>query len=121
MRVLSHRAERPSHGAREPGSQGVHETPVALARGVRARRTDSRPGASPRGALALLLCARAFAVIAGRDFVVPEDVKAVAPSALAHRVTVRPELWLTDASPAAVIEEVLDTVPTPTPGETPSP
>ncbi len=44
-------------------------------------------GASPRGALALLLCSRAHAVIAGRDYVTPEDVKGVAPSALPHRIT----------------------------------
>ena len=58
-----------------------------------------------------------FAVISGHDYVTPEDVKAVAPSALAHRVTVKPELWLTDASGSTVAEEVLATVPTPTPGE----
>ena len=72
-------------------------------------------GASPRGALALLLCARAFAVIAGRDYVTPEDVKAVAPSALTHRITIKPELWLSEASGGAVIEEVMARVPTPTP------
>ena len=61
-------------------------------------------GASPRGALALLLTARAFAVIAARDYVLPEDVKAVAPSVLGHRVTVRPELWMTDVTGAAVVQ-----------------
>ncbi len=73
-------------------------------------------GASPRGALALLLCSRAYAVIAGRDYVTPEDVKAVAPSVLPHRITVKPELWLTKASGSSVTEEVLASVPTPTPG-----
>ena len=77
-------------------------------------------GASPRGSLALLLCSRAFAVISGRDFVTPEDVKAVAPSVLAHRITVKPELWLTKASGATVTQEVLDTVATPTPGGPPA-
>ena len=77
-------------------------------------------GASPRGALALLLCARAQAVIAGRDYVTPEDVKAVAPSVLPHRITVKPELWLTKASGASVTDEVLASVPTPTPGGTAS-
>ena len=72
-------------------------------------------GASPRGALALLLCARAFGVIAGRDYVTPEDVKAVAPSALAHRITLKPELWLSEASAGTVIDEVMARVPTPTP------
>ena len=73
-------------------------------------------GASPRGALALLLCSRAHALIAGRDYVTPEDVKAVAPSALPHRITVKPELWLTKASGVSVTDEVLASVPTPTAG-----
>lgn len=72
-------------------------------------------GASPRGALALLLCARAWAVIAGRDYVTPEDVKAVAPSVMAHRISVKPELWLTDVSSETITAEVLASVPTPTP------
>jgi MoxR-like ATPase len=70
-------------------------------------------GASPRGALALMLVARAYAVVAGRDFVVPEDVKAVAPSVLAHRISLRPELWLTEASGSTVTQSVLSTVPVP--------
>ncbi len=70
-------------------------------------------GSSPRGALALMLCARAFAVIAGRDYVVPEDVKAVAPAVLAHRVSVKPELWMTEASGATVVRSVLAQVETP--------
>lgn len=78
-------------------------------------------GASPRGSLALVLSARAHAVLSGRDYVTPEDVKAVAPSALAHRVSVKPELWLTDASGENVVDEVLASVPTPTSGETPTP
>ncbi|HEY3006136.1 MAG TPA: MoxR family ATPase [Kribbellaceae bacterium] len=70
-------------------------------------------GASPRGSLALLLTARAFAVIRGRDFVVPEDVKAVAIPALAHRITVRPELWLHEVTGATVVRSVLGSVPAP--------
>ncbi len=70
-------------------------------------------GSSPRGALALMLTARAFAVIGGRDYVVPEDVKAVAASVLAHRVTVKPELWMTEASGATVVRNVLAQVETP--------
>jgi MoxR-like ATPase len=82
------------------------------------RHSHVQIGASPRGALALLLCARAHAVISGRDYVTPEDVKAVAPSVLSHRITIRPELWLTRASGATVTDEVLASVPTPTPGGT---
>ncbi len=70
-------------------------------------------GASPRGALALMLTGRAYAVIHGRDYVVPEDVKAVARSVLAHRITVRPELWMSDVSGTSVVRSVLNQVPTP--------
>ena len=73
-------------------------------------------GASPRGALALLLCSRAYAVIAGRDYVTPEDVKAVAASVLGHRITTKPELWLTTASGASVVSDVLGSVATPQAG-----
>ena len=70
-------------------------------------------GSSPRGSLALMLIARAFAVIAGRDFVTPEDVKAVASPVLAHRIAVKPELWMTNASGTSVVTEVLRSVPAP--------
>jgi MoxR-like ATPase len=70
-------------------------------------------GASPRGSLALLLTSRAHAVVEGRDYVVPEDVKAVAVAALAHRITVRPELWLHDVDGASVVRDVLDAVAAP--------
>ena len=83
------------------------------------RHPHVQVGASPRGALALLLCSRAHAVIAGRDYVTPEDVKAEAPSVLPHRVTIKPELWLTAASGSSVAAEVLASVPTPRPGGTP--
>ena len=73
-------------------------------------------GASPRGALSLMLCGRAHAVLDGRDFVTPDDVKAVAAAVLPHRVTIRPELWLTDASGASVVEEVMGSVATPSAG-----
>ncbi len=70
-------------------------------------------GASPRGALALMLTGRAYAVIHGRDYVVPEDVKAVATAVLAHRITVRPELWMSDVSGATVVRSVLGQVAAP--------
>ncbi|HEY8472045.1 MAG TPA: MoxR family ATPase [Natronosporangium sp.] len=77
-------------------------------------------GASPRGSLALLLTARARAVMAGRDYVIPEDVKAVAPAALAHRISLRPELWLRRVDPAEVIAEVCERTPTPASARVPS-
>ena len=64
-------------------------------------------GSSPRGSLGLVLTARAFAVLRGRDYVIPEDVKAVARAVLAHRVTVKPELWMTEASGRRVVDAVL--------------
>ncbi|MGB0100218.1 MAG: MoxR family ATPase, partial [Nocardioides sp.] len=74
---------------------------------------DVLTGASPRGSLGLVLAARAFALLRGRDFVVPEDVKAIARPVLSHRITVRPELWMSDASGRRVVDAVLGQVPTP--------
>ncbi|HLX19254.1 MAG TPA: MoxR family ATPase [Gaiellaceae bacterium] len=70
-------------------------------------------GASPRGSLALLKLSRAKAALAGRDFVVPEDVKDVAVPALAHRLTLRPELWVQRIRGEDVVREALESVPTP--------
>jgi MoxR-like ATPase len=83
---------------------------------VQATRSDSRVtlGASPRGSLALLKLARAEAVIRGREFVLPDDVKAMAVAALAHRVVLRPELWVSRTTSAQVVESLLQQVPTPT-------
>lgn len=74
---------------------------------------DVLTGASPRGSLGLVLAARAFALLRGRDYVVPEDVKAVARPVLAHRITIKPELWMSDASGRRVVDAVLTQVPTP--------
>jgi MoxR-like ATPase len=83
---------------------------------VAATRADPnlQVGASPRGALAVLKLARAKAVLGGRDFVTPDDVKAVAVPALAHRLTLRPELWVRRVDPDRVVDELLGRVPTPT-------
>ncbi len=70
-------------------------------------------GASPRGSLALLKLSRCRAALDGRDYVTPDDVKAVAVPALAHRLTLRPELWVQRISAEDVVRERLDTVPTP--------
>jgi len=85
---------------------------VDLAIATRTHR-DVLTGASPRGSLGLVLAGRAFALMRGRDYVVPEDVKAVARAVLSHRITVRPELWMTDASGRRVVDAVLSQVPTP--------
>ena len=82
---------------------------------VAATRSSRRlaVGASPRGSLALLKLSRAKAAVAGRDFVVPEDVKAIAIPALAHRLTLRPELWVQRVRGEDIVAEALESVPTP--------
>jgi MoxR-like ATPase len=70
-------------------------------------------GASPRGSLALLKLSRCRAALDGRDYVIPEDVKAVAVPALSHRLTLRPELWVQRLQPGDIVAELLDQVPTP--------
>ncbi len=72
-----------------------------------------RVGASPRGSLALMKIARARAAIAGRSYVLPDDVQEVAIPCLAHRLILRPEFWAQELSEERVVEEVLESVPTP--------
>jgi len=76
-------------------------------------------GASPRGSLALMLLSRAVAAMAGRDYVVPEDVKRVAVAGLAHRITLRPEMWLRRVDSTYVVASVLEQVPAPPTGAMP--
>ena len=85
---------------------------VALATATREHQ-HSLLGASPRGSLALMLVGRAHAVLRGRDYLTPEDVKAVATPVLAHRITVKPELWMSNVTGRSVVDSVLATVPTP--------
>ncbi len=86
---------------------------------VAATRASSlvQVGASPRGSLALFKLARSRAALSGRDFVVPEDVKAVAVPALAHRLMLKPEVWVQRIRTEDLVRRVLDSVPTP-PAET---
>jgi MoxR-like ATPase len=85
---------------------------VALVRGTR-ESASVAVGSSPRGSLALLKLSRCRAALAGRDFVTPDDVKAVAQPALGHRLVLKPELWVQRRTGADVVQEVLDSVPTP--------
>ena len=82
---------------------------------VAATRSSTRlqVGASPRGSLALLKLSRARAAMDARDYVVPDDVKSAAVPALAHRLVLRPELWVQRIRAEAVIEECLASVPAP--------
>ncbi|WHU46997.1 MoxR family ATPase [Gordonia sp. L191] len=82
-----------------------------------ARATRTSPslalGVSPRGATALLSTSRAWAWLGGRDFVTPDDVKALAQSTLAHRLSLRPEAELEGVSVAAVLDAAIASVPVP--------
>ncbi|NPA48335.1 MAG: MoxR family ATPase [Thermococci archaeon] len=83
---------------------------------VFATRDDKREieiGASPRGSLALLKLSRAYAAMAGRDYVIPDDVKAVTVPALSHRLILKRELWYTKVSPESVVERILGKVQVP--------
>jgi MoxR-like ATPase len=81
----------------------------------RATRTSPSlaAGASPRGSTALLAAAKAWAWLSGRDYVTPDDVKALARPTLRHRIVLRPEAELDGATPDGVLDSVLATVPTP--------
>ncbi len=82
---------------------------------VRATREDPRAevGASPRGSLALQKLSRARALLQGRDFVLPDDVKAIAVPALAHRVVVKPEPWIRGVRGDAIVRAAVDRTPVP--------
>jgi MoxR-like ATPase len=77
---------------------------------------DVLVGASPRAALALLQLARARTVLDGRDYVIPEDVKALAVPALAHRLSLRPEMWVRRVQAEDVVARLLGRVPVPRTG-----
>jgi MoxR-like ATPase len=85
---------------------------VALVTATR-ESTSTAVGASPRGSLALLKLARCKAALSGRDFVTPEDVKAVAVPALAHRLMLKPELWVQQLAAEDIVRSILEQVPTP--------
>jgi MoxR-like ATPase len=78
-------------------------------------------GASPRGGLALVQLARGQALLRQRDYVIPDDVKSIAVPALAHRITLRPELWVRQVSADDVVARLLATVPVPRTDPTQSP
>ncbi|TML03168.1 MAG: MoxR family ATPase [Actinobacteria bacterium] len=110
--------DRPGLLEMQQALEQVHVSPAVgyyIVDVVAATRASQRAqvGASPRGALALLKLSRAKAVLDGRDFVTPDDVKAVAVPALSHRLMLKPELWVQRVRPEDVVREVLETVPTP--------
>jgi MoxR-like ATPase len=93
-------------------SPDVIDYVVSLVRATREHR-QIQVGASPRGGLALIQLARGQALLQLRDYVIPDDVKSVAVPALAHRITLRPELWVRQVQPDDVISGLLGSVRTP--------
>jgi MoxR-like ATPase len=93
-------------------SPDLLEYVVAVVRATR-EHAQIQVGASPRGALALVQLARGQAVLRQRDYVIPDDIKTIAVPALAHRITLHPELWVRQVSSDDVIAKLLTTVPTP--------
>ncbi len=93
-------------------SPDLLEYVVAIIQATRSH-AQIQVGASPRGGLALVQLARAQAVLESRDYVIPDDIKRIAVPALAHRITLRPELWVRQVSSDDVVAAVLDTVPVP--------
>jgi MoxR-like ATPase len=73
-------------------------------------------GASPRAEIDLVQLARARALLLGRDYVIPEDIKALATPAMAHRITLRPEMWVRKIQGADIVEELLRRLPVPRTG-----
>ncbi|MDZ4764941.1 MAG: MoxR family ATPase [Chloroflexota bacterium] len=105
--VAAQRAVRDVYVAEE-----IKDYIIAL---VNATRThpDVYLGASPRGSLAMFRCSQARAAMAGRDYVVPDDVKALAEVALAHRMIVGASARVKDVSSRAIVQEVIATTPIP--------
>ncbi len=90
----------------------VRDYVVRLARATR-EHPDVALGASPRGTLALFRAAQALASLRGREYVLPDDVKELAPRALAHRLILRPESQLRARSDEAVVQAILESVEVP--------
>ncbi len=90
----------------------IKEYIVALVNATR-KHPDIYLGASPRGSLALFKTGRAHAAVQGRDYVIPDDIKAMAEPTLAHRMIVSPSARIKNVESRAVLKEVLDSVPVP--------
>ena len=93
-------------------SEAVERYIVSLSTATR-QHPQVQVGVSPRGSLALYQLARAYAMVQGRDFVLPDDVKAMATAALAHRLLLKPELWVRGIQAEQVLRDILERTPVP--------
>lgn len=92
--------------------QALKEYIVSVVTATR-KHPDIYLGASPRGSLALYRTAQARAAIQGREYAIPDDIKALAIPTLAHRMIISPAARLKNVNPSQVVQEVLDTIPVP--------
>jgi MoxR-like ATPase len=90
----------------------VRNYAVAVTRATR-EHSEVSLGASPRGTMALYHAGQAWAAIHGRAFVVPDDVKKLAPYVLTHRILIQPQVRLRGRKPEDIVAEIVDTVPVP--------
>jgi len=90
----------------------VRNYAVAIARASR-EHGEVALGASPRGTMSLYYCAQAWAAIQGRAFVVPDDIKKLAPYVLTHRILIQPQVRLRGRKPEDVVADIVGTVPVP--------
>jgi len=90
----------------------VKEYIVKLVNATR-KHPDVYLGASPRGSIALYKTGQARAAILGRDYVIPDDIKALSMVTLAHRLIISPSARIKNIDPRAVIQEILDSTPVP--------
>ena len=95
----------------------VSEYIVRLVNGTR-NHADVYLGASPRGSIALYRASQAYAGLMGRDYVIPDDVKALAEPCLAHRLIIKTSATIHDVLPAQIVRELLDTLPVGPPSAT---
>jgi MoxR-like ATPase len=93
-------------------SEGIERYIASLTAATR-QHPQIQVGASPRGSLALYQLARAHAMVHERDFVLPDDVKAMAHAALAHRLLLKPELWVRGVQAEQIVRDVLERTPVP--------
>jgi MoxR-like ATPase len=100
--ALSRYAVQVASATREPGSVGLTELTPYVAF-----------GASPRGPISVMTAARALALIRGREYVLPQDVRELATDALHHRIVLSYEALAADVTPSSIVESVLETVPVP--------
>jgi MoxR-like ATPase len=92
--------------------QSVREYVVNVARSTR-EYEEVDLGVSPRGTMALYHTSQAWAALRGRDYVIPDDVKFLAPHVLTHRILISPQTRLRGRRPDEVVAEIVDTVPVP--------